>query len=239
MCACGCVCVQKAKNTFPCKNLLATATTTHTQKTKQKQKTCLNWTVTLSRQDQIFTVTHARIYTINSCADRCQSSNYTLAKITSRADQWCQYPRAIIVWGSQMFCRDKHVFIVTNVLLCFSWQTRVWCDNRVVLSWQTCLSRRNKQSILLSQQKMFCRDKHVSINTAYIRNTHEKKKWKERKKEKEALSLKQNKLPVLFRNEPTHQRFPQSVQFQRNRFTNTRWAQSFRPSLKYEWQAMT
>ena len=140
MCACGCVCIQKAKITFPCKNALATATTTHTE------KPCLNWTITLFRQDQIFTVTHTRIYTINSCADKCQSSNYTLAKITSHADQRSQQKMCFVATNTCMLvvtkvlsrqnyvCRDKG-FGATSILLS---RRKTW-----FVATNTCLSRRN------------------------------------------------------------------------------------------------
>ena len=94
------------------------------------------------------------------------------------------------------------IFVATKVL---SRQSRVCRD----------------KTRLLSRQKYACREKcfvatnikHVSINTAYIRNTHEHNK-----------NFRYSKTSYLCYSviEPTHQRFPQSVQFQRNRFTNTR-----------------
>ena len=69
-----------------------------------------------------------------------------------------------------------------------------FCRDKSIVATITCLSRQDTSFVATKvclPRKMFCRDKHVSINTAYIRNTHEKKK---------KHSLQQNKLPVLFRN---------------------------------------
>ena len=85
-----------------------------------------------------------------------------------------------------------------------------------------------RQSRVCRDNHVFCRDKSMLAAT----NTCESTLF--------IFATRMNKTGTLSYSviEPTHQRFPQSVQFQHNRFTNTRWAQSFRPFLKYEWQAM-
>ena len=82
------------------------------------------------------------------------------------------------------------------------------CRDESIVATITCLSR---QPRLLSRQKYACRDKRFVAT-----NTCESTLF--------IFATRMNKTGTLSYSviEPTHQRFPQSVQFQHNRFTNTR-----------------